>query len=214
MKHKVGPTALFVTLVAALICVTSVFQTWAQTDDRKPQTFGSSLKRPRVNTTGQLNKENETKTKESESPEEIIRVNTSLVLLDVLVTDASGARNITALTKDDFIITEDNQPQEISTVTLGDDSAHLPRSIMLIFDRSDSQLAYIEASVEAAKTLVNKLASTDEMAIVTDDIQLTIGFTKDRRSSSRRLTLSRRGHWRAITPAACSSARCWQLSGN
>src|SRR6185369_1393616 len=66
-------------------------------------------------------------------------------------------------------------------------SAHLPRSIVLIFDRSDSQLAYIEASVEAAKKLVNKLAPTDEMAIVTDDIQLTIGFTKDKKKLKQTL---------------------------
>jgi VWFA-related protein len=44
-----------------------------------------------------------------------------------------------------------------------------------------SQLAYLEASVEAAKELVNQLAPGDEMAIVTDDIQLAAGFTRDKK---------------------------------
>jgi len=108
-------------------------------------------------------------------------VNTSLVLLDVLVTDRTGTRAVGGLTKDDFVVVEDGRPQELSFFALGDDAQKLPRSIVLILDRSQSQLAYIEASVEAAKKLVNQLAPTDEMAIVTDDVQLALGFTRDKK---------------------------------
>src|SRR5207253_499267 len=119
-------------------------------DTKKAPTFGSSLKRPKVTAADEPNKD-----ARSELSEEIIRVDTSLILLDVLVTDASGARPITVLRKDDLIITEDDRPQEISFFALGDDAQRLPRSIVLIFDRSDSELAYLEDSVEAAKKLVD-----------------------------------------------------------
>lgn len=174
---------------AILICAGLTAQTHAQTDAPDTRAFGSSLESPKTSAGGQPGKTGVPKTTGAGAPsaEEVIRVDTTLVLLDVLVTDASGARPITGLTKDDFIITEDDRPQEISTFALGDDAARLPRSIVLIFDRSDSQLAYIEASVEAAKKLVARLAPTDEMAIVTDDVQLAIGFTKDKRKLRRTL---------------------------
>ena len=169
-------------MVIGVIYVASLVQCWAQTDTKKPPAFGSSLKRPKVATTTRPNKD-----AKSELSEEIIRVNTSLVLLDVLVTDASGARPITGLRKDDLIITEDDRAQEISFFALGDDAQRLPRSIVLIFDRSDSELAYLEHSIEAAKKLVDQLAPTDEMAIVTDDIELAIGFTKDKKKLKQTL---------------------------
>jgi VWFA-related protein len=72
-------------------------------------------------------------------------------------------------------------------LTVGDDAARLPRSIVLIFDRSQSQFAYMDASIEAAKALVNQLAPSDEMAIVTDDVELAIGFTKDKKKLKKTL---------------------------
>jgi len=150
MKHKPAFTSPLTILVIGVIYVASLVQCWAQTDTKKPPAFGSSLKRPKVTTTNGPNKD-----AKNELSEEIIRVDTSLVLLDVLVTDASG-KPITGLRKDDLIITEDDRPQEISFFALGDDAQRLPRSIVLIFDRSDSELAYIEHSVEAAKKLVDQ----------------------------------------------------------
>jgi len=182
MKHKPAFTSPLTILVIGVIYVASLVQCWAQTDNKKPPAFGSSLKRPKVATTNGPNKD-----ANNELPEEIIRVDTSLVLLDVLVTDASGARPITGLRKDDLIITEDDRAQEISFFALGDDAQRLPRSIVLIFDRSDSELAYLEHSIEAAKKLVDQLAPTDEMAIVTDDIELAIGFTKDKKKLKQTL---------------------------
>jgi VWFA-related protein len=106
--------------------------------------------------------------------------------MDVLVTDASGTRTVSGLTANDFVITEDDQPQGIAVINSGG-AAQLPRSIVLILDRSESQLAYIESSVDAAKRLVKQLAPGDEMAIVTDDIQLTVAFTKDKKKLTRAL---------------------------
>ena len=156
MKYKPVFTSPLTISVIGVIYVALVAQCWTQTDTKKTPAFGSSLKRPKVTTTDRLNEN-----AKNELSEEIIRVDTSLVLLDVLVTDASGARPITGLTKDDLIVTEDDRTQEISFFALGDDAQRLPRSIVLIFDRSDSELAYLGESVEAAKKLVDRLAPTD-----------------------------------------------------
>jgi VWFA-related protein len=108
-------------------------------------------------------------------------MNTLLTLLDVTVTDASGARFITGLTKDDFLVLEDGSPQQIDTLTPGDDAKRMPRSIVLILDWSGSLLPYLDETIKAAKALVDQLAPSDEMAIVTDDVKLAAGFTRDKR---------------------------------
>ena len=51
---------------------------------------------------------------------------------------------------------------------------------MLIIDYSNSQLPYVINSVEAAKTLVDKLKPRDRMALVTDDVKLLVEFTSDK----------------------------------
>ena len=57
----------------------------------------------------------------------------------------------------------------------------VPRSIVLIIDYSGSQRPFIENSVAAAKTLVDRLKPNDHMAIVTDDVALLVDFTKEKR---------------------------------
>ncbi|MBV9927619.1 MAG: VWA domain-containing protein [Acidobacteria bacterium] len=157
-------------LVLALVYAASPLPAAAQSSE-KPKPFGASLKRPKAEAAGE----------DSPPPEEVVKVDTSLVNLDVLVTDAKGSRYVEGLTKDDFVLTEDGRPQTISNVFVGDDAERLPRSIILVLDRSQSELPYLEASVEAAKTLVNQLAPSDEMAVVTDDVELAAGFTKDKK---------------------------------
>jgi VWFA-related protein len=113
-----------------------------------------------------------------EDDEDIIRVETNLVVNDVYVTDRQG-RVITGLKKEDFVVREDGRPQTIETFALGDDVV-IPRSIVLVMDYSVSQLPYIVTSVEAAKSLVDQLNPRDKMALVTDDIELLTGFTQDK----------------------------------
>ncbi len=43
----------------------------------------------------------------------VLRVNSNLVFLDVTVLDKHGVPVVAGLTKDDFVITEDKQPQRI-----------------------------------------------------------------------------------------------------
>jgi len=116
---------------------------------------------------------------EASDDEEVVRVDTSLVACDVLVLDKAG-RAVRGLSAADFVVTAEGTPQEIGTFSLGD-NAMLPRSIVLIIDHSGSQLPYIENSVRAAQTLVEQLNPRDRMAIVTDDVELLVEFTRDKK---------------------------------
>src|SRR5204863_2303041 len=88
-------------------------------------------------------------------------------------------RPVGGLTQNDFVVTEDNQPQSIAHFSLGDDK-RTERSIVLIIDHSWSQLPYLRTSTQAAETLVDKLGPNDRMAIVSDDVSLVLNFTSDK----------------------------------
>ena len=110
--------------------------------------------------------------------DDVVRVDTDLVVCPVLVLDAQR-KIVTGLTREDFIVKEDDKTQEIGSFSLGD-SKDVSRSIVLIIDYSGSQFPYIKTSVEAAKMLVDKLNPKDRMAIVTDDVKLLVDFTSDK----------------------------------
>jgi VWFA-related protein len=110
--------------------------------------------------------------------EDVVRIETDLVVCPVLVVDPQG-KIISGLKKEDFIVKEDNQPQEVASLSLGDNK-DVPRSIVLIIDYSGSQLPYIKTSIEAAKMLVDKLNPKDRMAVVTDDVKMLVDFTSDK----------------------------------
>ncbi len=187
MKNNLAIKGLAALLLMVLVNPASYVSITAQSTE-KPSPFGSSLKRSKAETKDETREQTSQKALgQNPRPEEIVRIDTSLVNLDVVVTDAAGSRYISGLTKDDFVVTEDNEPQAVVNLTIGDDAARLPRSIVLIFDRSQSQFGYLDASIEAAKTLVSELTPFDEMAIVTDDVELAIGFTKDKKKLKKTL---------------------------
>ena len=92
------------------------------------------------------------------------------------------------LTQADFQVLEDGTPQRVEHFLVGN-KTNLPRSIVLIIDYSGSQFPYIRNSVESAKVLVDKLGPSDRMAIVTDDVEMLVGFTSDKRELKEKLNL-------------------------
>jgi len=114
----------------------------------------------------------------NQSDDDVIRIETSLVTSDVLVTDRQG-RLIRGLNANDFSITEDGVPQQIGHFVLGD-NANRSRTIVLIIDYSRSQFPYIAESIEAAKGFVDKIGRNDRMAVVTDDVEVLVDFTTDK----------------------------------
>jgi VWFA-related protein len=140
--------------------------------------FGSSLDRLKWDPAKQAAVEISDANNKRESSEDVVRVETRLVVSNVLVLDQKG-RAVEGLTQNDFVVTEDGQPQQIGHFSLGDD-ASVGRSIVLILDYSSSLAPYIDLSVAAAKNLVDQLGPKDRMAIVTDDVELLVDFTRDK----------------------------------
>lgn len=166
---------------AAIIAASPIFSQTPDTRERPTiKNFGKSLERKKKN-----GSENNQPAAANSGDEDVIKVETNLVRSDVLVIDQRG-RAISGLKKEDFVVTENDVPQEIGTFSLGD-SADVPRSIVLIIDYSGSQLPFIKNSVEAAKVLVDKLNPRDRMAIVTDDVKLLAEFTDDKELLKKKL---------------------------
>jgi VWFA-related protein len=146
-------------------------------EKQRREGFGSSLKRLKWDEREQRAVETKEDDERSDS-DAVIRVETSLAVFEILALDKQG-RTVSGLTKDDFIVTEDGAPQEVATLLPGDGSA-VPRSIVLVIDYSGSLQPFIENSVAAAKTIVDRLKPNDRMAVVTDDVALLVDFTRDK----------------------------------
>jgi VWFA-related protein len=176
------PGAALVSVFLILgFCINSFAQS-QQREKPKLKDFGSSLKKLKWDP-----EKNETVITQqaSRDDEDVITIETSLVTSDVLVTNKQG-RPVPDLKATDFTVSEDGVPQQIGHFVLGD-NVNLSRSIVLIIDYSRSQFPYIADSIEAAGVLVDQLGPKDRMAIVTDDVDLLVDFTGDKRELKRGL---------------------------
>lgn len=176
------PCAALVSVFLILgFCINSFAQS-QQREKPKLKDFGSSLKKLKWDP-----QKNETVITQqaSRDDEDVITIETSLVTSDVLVTDKQG-RPVRDLKATDFTVSEDGVPQQIGHFVLGD-NVNLSRSIVLIIDYSRSQFPYIADSIAAAGLLVDQLGPKDRMAIVTDDVDLLVDFTGDKRELKRGL---------------------------
>jgi VWFA-related protein len=173
-------------MIRVLICVLVLLPglALAQTGEKpKLKDFGSSLKKlkwdPEKNATTEVG------SARGSDDDEVITIDTSLVVSELLVVDKQG-KPIQGLKESDFVITEEGTPQQVGHFVLGDNRS-LPRSIVLIIDYSGSQFPYIKNSVEAAGVLVDKLGPLDQMAIVTDDVEVLSDFTNNKRELKKKL---------------------------
>jgi VWFA-related protein len=190
MPERLNPRVMNKKTILVFVLAFSALSAMAQDPPRekpKLKDFGSSLKRLKWDQKQNASVDTKQPKDKTMGPpaEDVVRVETSLVVSDVLVLDRRG-QTVQGLTAKDFVLTEDGKPQKVSTFSLGD-NATVPRSIVLIIDYSCSQLPFLEASIEAAKTLVAELGPLDRMAIVTDDIELLVGFTNDKKKLKHKL---------------------------
>jgi len=116
--------------------------------------------------------------RQAASDDEIIRIETNLVINDILVVDEKGTA-VPNLKPEDFIVSEDGAEQKVELFAYGE-NAKLPRSIVLIFYNGFESAYTVKNSIEATSALIDKLASQDKMAIVTHDLKLILPFTKDK----------------------------------
>ncbi|HEV2904908.1 MAG TPA: VWA domain-containing protein, partial [Pyrinomonadaceae bacterium] len=119
-------------------------------------------------------------------PNEVIRVNTDLVVLDAQVIDRKTRKVFGPLRKDDFEILEENVKQEIAY--FGQDQ--LPLSILLLLDISRSVRPVIEQIGEGANNALRHLKPEDEVSVMAfaDYPKLIQPFTKDRALTAGKIT--------------------------
>jgi len=115
---------------------------------------------------------------QSPSGEQVIKVRTDLVKVDVLPLRKENGVAVGNLTKEDFAVFEDGVEQTISHFS----QDKLPVSILLLVDRAGCVNPFNEQIRAATIAAMNRLKAEDEVAIMTfsNKVALQQPFTRDR----------------------------------
>lgn len=113
----------------------------------------------------------------AQAQDDVIKVNSSIVRLNVGVVDQKG-RPITNLSKEDFTIFEDGVKQPVSRFA----PTVAPFSVVMILDMSGSTLGFRETIRQSAFRFIEALAPDDRVAVIEfyDKVNLRNDFTTDR----------------------------------
>jgi VWFA-related protein len=116
-----------------------------------------------------------------------IRVDTTLVLIPVTVTDPLS-RFVTGLDKENFKLTENGVEQVISQFS----SEDAPLSIGLVFDTSGSMGSKLQKSRQAVAQFLKTANPEDEFFLIqfNDRPEMVVGFTPDTEEIQNRLTFT------------------------
>ena len=116
-----------------------------------------------------------------------IRVDTTLVLIPVAVTDPMS-RFVTGLDKENFKIYEDKVEQEIAQFS----SEDAPLSVGIVFDTSGSMGSKLMKSRQAVSQFLKTANPEDEFFLIqfNDRPELVMGFTPDTEEIQNRLTFT------------------------
>jgi VWFA-related protein len=101
-----------------------------------------------------------------ESDEEVIKVDTSLVIIDATV----SGKSVPNLQKSDFKVLEDGQPQEIANFSASDS----PFDIVLLLDLSGSTADKLDLIKKTTKNFIEMKRDADRVAIITFNSSQTI----------------------------------------
>jgi Ca-activated chloride channel homolog len=93
--------------------------------------------------------------------DEAIRLRAEEVLLNVTVTDSYG-HQATELVKDEFIVAEDGQRQDIASFVI----SSIPVNVVLMLDASGSVVSQINSLRDAAMHFVNQLGPEDKISVI------------------------------------------------
>jgi VWFA-related protein len=113
-----------------------------------------------------------------DDPEDIIKVESTLVQLNVGVVDRQG-RAITNLSRNDFVVYEDGVRQPIVNF----EPTQAPFSLVLLLDTSGSTLNFRTTLKQAALRFIDALAVDDRIAVIAfnDKVDTLTHFTSDRK---------------------------------
>lgn len=124
-------------------------------------------------------------TPEEIDEDDIVRVDTELVTVNMSVIDRGTNRGLTGLTRNDFKVYEDGVPQQIAHF----DSASAPFNLVLLIDLSGSTQEVVKLIREAALHFVNAARPNDRIGIITFGSASSIvsPLTSDREALRRRI---------------------------
>jgi Ca-activated chloride channel family protein len=124
---------------------------------------------------------------EQQDPDEVLRVETNLVQLNVGVVDKQG-RAILNLSRNDFVVYENDVRQTIQSF----EPTTTPFSLVLMLDMSGSTLGFRQTLKTSAMRFIDALAPEDRVAIVTfnDKVELLQKFTSDRKKIADAIDLA------------------------
>jgi VWFA-related protein len=114
----------------------------------------------------------------AQDPDEVLKVNTALVQLNVGVVDRQG-RPITNLSRDEFAVYEDEVLQPITNF----EPTTAPFSLVLLLDMSGSTQSFRPTLKQSAFRFLDALSPNDRVALITfnEKIKKEVGFTSDLR---------------------------------
>jgi hypothetical protein len=113
-----------------------------------------------------------------EPKEEVLRVDTNLVSIDVVVTSKTGARSPANLKAEDFVVYEDGVRQKIENFA----ATEAPFNVALLVDTSGSTKDEMDLLKKAARRFLNEMRPQDRIAIVELNQRVTVleELTSDR----------------------------------
>lgn len=124
----------------------------------------------------------------AQQPDEVIKIDTSLVQLNVGVVDRQG-RAITSLSRNDFKVYEDGVLRPIATF----EPTESPFSLVMALDMSGSTINFRQQIQQAALRFLDALGPDDRVAVVEFNgkgVKTLLGFTTDRRRSAYAISLA------------------------
>jgi Ca-activated chloride channel family protein len=115
---------------------------------------------------------------QQQEPDEVVKVNTSLVQLNVGVVDHQG-RSITNLSRGDFTVYEDNVLQPITDF----EPTTSPFSLVLLLDMSGSTQSFRPTLKQSAYRFLDALSPNDRVAVIAfnEKVKTLANFTTDLR---------------------------------
>jgi VWFA-related protein len=133
-----------------------------------------------------------------------IKVDVNLVLLEATV-KGPGGRVMKDLKKEDFLLDEDGQPQEIAHFSRD----QIPLAVALVVDLSNSIEPFIRPLRYATLTALKSLKPEDEVALFTfsRDVQQRVALTRDKREVSDQIEFFETGGSTNINGAVYDAAR-------
>src|SRR6266496_4945190 len=117
----------------------------------------------------------------AQDTEDTVRTDISLVQLNVGVVDRQG-RAVTSLSKNDFVVYEDNIKQSIQSF----EPTNSPFSLVLLLDMSGSTINFRQQLKQAAIRFLDALDPEDRVAVIQFNakIKMLAGFSTDRKKAA------------------------------